>query len=338
MLKKYHKYLRDIGLSEIQIKLYDYILEYKSGTINQIKEALGYSYAQVNYNMSVLEDLGLIFASKSSEKKFYRIDPQIALTKVLEERVEDFRQQIQSIDEKVKAEESSRGECLANVNFYHYTDLNLATQHFYKLIENATEEIIITSLPPTFLQNLELPLYNAFLRGVKLVIYFSKRDFDTLNSYLNEITDIFKRIQIEIIEIEEKACQYVKYNDIIVNNGLILIDNKLFNTILFLDDDLFHFEGFFSGINLVNQAKKYLEIKTIKKRILVEYPDYIQSVIDTIEKFGPISTSELSRKAKIGGSRLREVLEFLLKEEKIEEIKIKDNKPGKPRLEYSIRK
>ena len=40
MLKNYHPYLRDIGLSEIQIQLYDYIIEEKTGTILEIKEKL----------------------------------------------------------------------------------------------------------------------------------------------------------------------------------------------------------------------------------------------------------------------------------------------------------
>ncbi|MEJ2249649.1 MAG: helix-turn-helix domain-containing protein [Candidatus Lokiarchaeota archaeon] len=336
MLKKYHSYLRDIGLSEVQIQLYDYILESKSGTINQIKEDMGYSYAQINYNMSVLEDIGLVFSSKSnSNKKFYRIDPQIALTKVLDEKIKDFKEQIEKIDEKVKAEDSSKGKCIANINFYHYSDVNLAIQYYYKLIEDSKEEIYMTSLPASVLKKLEPVLYNAFLRGIRLVLFFSRRDFESFENYFDVITDIFNRIRIEIIEIKERTCQYVRYNDIIVNNGLILIDGKYLNTILFIDDDIFHFDGFF-GPNFVQEAKRFLEIKTVKKRIQIDYPDSIQSVLNVIKKAGPISTSELSKEAKIGGTKLREALDFLKKEGMINEVKIQINKPGKPRLEYSI--
>ena len=335
MLKNYHPYLRDIGLSEIQIQLYDYLIERKSGTIFEIKENLNLSYSQVNYNMSILEDMGLIFSSKSKKnKKYFRIDPQIALTRVLDEKMKGFKKQINLIGETVKAEESTVGKCYANITFYHYTDVNLAVEYYYKLIENCKNEIYMSALPPTLLKKLEPAFYNAFLKGIELVLYFSKKDFDAIDSYFDEITDILKRIQIEIIQTEQCTCQHVRYNDMIVNNGVVLIDGKYLNTVLFLNDDIFHFDGFY-GINFVDQSKRYLKVKKVIKRIKIEYPEPFQTVLEIIQYRNHISTKELSNQSKIGGGKLKEILNFLINKGVVKESTIKEGS-GKPRKEYTI--
>ncbi|MFX1566739.1 MAG: helix-turn-helix domain-containing protein [Promethearchaeota archaeon] len=336
MLKNYHPYLRDIGLSEIQIQLYDYLIERKSGTTFEIKENLNLSYSQVNYNMSILEDMGLIFSSKSKKnKKYFRIDPQIALMRVLDERMKGFKKQINLIGETVKAEESTVGKCYANITFYHYTDVNLAVEYYYKLIENCKNEIYMSALPPTLLKKLEPAFYNAFLKGIKLVLYFSKDDFDSIEDYFDQITNILKRTPIEIIQTKETTCQHVRYNDIIVNNGVVLIDGKYLNTVLFLNDDIFHFDGFY-GINFVQQSKKYLEVKNIIKRIKIEYPESFQIVLDILRNKKVISTKELSMESKIGGGKLREILDYLTKIGEVEENEIKES-VGKPKKVYSLK-
>jgi sugar-specific transcriptional regulator TrmB len=335
MLKNYHPYLRDIGLSEIQIQLYDYIIEEKTGTILEIKEKLNLSYAQVNYNLSILEDMGLIFSSKSkNNKKYFRIDPQIALTQVLDERMKGFKEQISLIQETVKAEESTSGKCYANITFYHYTDVNLAVEYYYKLIENCKNEIYMSAIPPTLLKKLETAFYHSFLRGIRLVLYFSKEDFDSIENYFDQITDILNRIQIEIIQVKERTCQQVRYNDTIVNNGVVLVDGKYLNTILFLNDDIFHFDGFY-GTNFVQQSKRYLEVKTVVKRIKIEYPEPFQTVLDIIQDKKNVSTKELSIVSKIGGGKLREILRFFINQGIVQETEIK-GESGKPRKEYTL--
>jgi len=335
MLKKYHPYLRDIGLSEVQIKLYDYIIENKSGAVIELKEELNLSYSQVNYNLSVLEDMGLIFSTKSEKnKKFYRIDPKIALTKVLEDRVKNFKKQIDKIEEKVNIEESVQGVCLKNVPFYHYSDLNLAMNNFFELIENSMEEIVLSSLPPILLKKIESVLYNAYMRGVQIKLYFSNADFDSINNYFNLITDILSRVKITIIQTKERTCQRARYNDILVNVGVILIDGKYLNAINFIDDDILHFDGFY-GSTFVEQSKRFMEIKTVEKQIKIEFPEPIQTILDVIKAKQPIMTRELSTQSRVGGGKLREILNFLINEGIIKESEIK-GATGKPRKEYTL--
>jgi len=335
MLKKYHPYLRDIGLSDLQIKLYEYIVENKSGAVIELKEELNLSYSQVNYNLSVLEDLGLIFSTKSEKnKKFYRIDPKIALTKVLEDRVKNFKKQIDRIEEKVNIEESIQGVCLKNVPFYHYSDINLAVNNFIELIEKSTGEIVLSSLPPLLLKKIESILYNAFIRGVQIKLYFSNADFDSINNYFDLITDILSRIKLTIIQTKERTCQRARYNDILVNVGVILIDETYLNSISFIDDDIFHFDGFY-GPAIVDQLKRFLEVKTVEKQIKIEFPKPLQIVLDIIKSKQSIMTRELSTLSKIGGGKLRESLNFLINEGIIKESKIK-GATGKPRNEYSL--
>ena len=61
-----NKFLNEIGLTDIQIKIYNYLLTHKFGTINDIKRDLNYSYTQVHHNLMILEEIGLIESSDSN--------------------------------------------------------------------------------------------------------------------------------------------------------------------------------------------------------------------------------------------------------------------------------
>ncbi len=335
MLKQLWGYLSEIGLSDIQIHLYEFILRNITATINEIKEALHYSYAQVNYNMSVLEEKGLIFSSKGKDKQYHRIDPKIALNRILEDRYKRYQEQINALEEYLKAEESERGACYKHLTFYHYSDVNLAMENIIKLIKNAREEICMSSLPPTFLKNIEGALHEAYLRGVKIELYYSTRDFIEITNYFELITNILRRIRLTIIETEEKTCQLLRYNDIIANNGILLIDDLYFNSIIYLDENFFHFNGF-TDSHLVKTVKKFLRIKTVMKRVKMEHPESVKRVINIIQENEGISTSEIGLKSKISGTKLREILDSLLAEGIIKETKSKSTMGGKPRKEYSF--
>ena len=335
MLKEYLFYLKEIGLSDIQIQIYEHILNNRTGTINEIKEKFNFSYSQVSYNLSVLEEIGLLFSSKSDKnKKYYRIDPKVALNEVLNEKVKDFKKQIDKIDETIKIHESVKGVCIKDINFYHYSDINLAVDNYYKLINNATNEICMSALPLILIKKLEPVLYSAFMRGIKLLLYFSVRDFETITDYFDKITDILKRIGITIVQTEERTCQYMRYNDIIVNNGIVLIDSLYFNTVLYIDDEIFHFDGFY-GPYYAKESKKWLDIKSIVKKITISNSEQIHLVHNVIKKNGPITARELSRKTKIGGGKLKEIINFLLNEKLIDE-KIEQSGVGRPSKIYTI--
>ena len=55
-----------------------------------------------------------------------------------------------------------------------------------------------------------------------------------------------------------------------------------------------------------------------------------------IEGSKKIKTRDLSIKSKIGGAKLKDILEFLIKEGLIEETTIKSEKVGRPGVYYSI--
>ena len=102
------------------------------------------------------------------------MNPKIALTRVLQKKVKNFEDQIEKIEEAIQLEESIKGVCTKNISFYNYSDVNLAIQNFFELIENASEEINMSALPPSLIKKLEHAFYNAFMRGVKIFMYFSK--------------------------------------------------------------------------------------------------------------------------------------------------------------------
>ena len=335
MFAKFLSFLNEIGFTDIQINIYKYLLKNRYGTINDIKNELNYSYTQVYHNLLFLEENQLIESSSESKPKlFIRINPKIALTELLNNRYNNYRDNIENIDKEIKIQESKSGHCVRDVSFYHYSDNILAIENFHHLFEITQKEIIMSSLPPILLRRLEPSLYNAFLRGVKLKMYFSQLDYEEYPNYFEEITDVLKRVRVELIQTKEKTCQLIRFNDNIVNMGNILIDEFYLNSVIFNGNETYHIDGFKGPF--AKQAKKMLEIKTVIKKMEIEYPKPIQNVLKIIEEFKSIKTRDLSSKSKIGGAKLREILEFLANSGVIEETLIKGNKAGRPKRMYSI--
>jgi len=335
MNTKILSFLKEIGFSDVQIAIYQYLLLHKFGTINDIKTELNYSYTQVYHNLLYLEEINLVESLKDSKpKKFIRVNPKIALTQLLDEKFGNFKKNIEKIDEELKIQESTFGRCLKDISFYHYSDVNLAYENFYNLFEKTQKEIVMTSLPPSLLKRLELSLYQAYRRGIKIILYFSLTDFELISNYFEIITDIFKKIKVEIIQTEQKTCQVIRYNDEIVNMGNIIIDEDYLNSVIFKEDQTFHINGFRGPF--AKQAKNYLYVLNVIKRVEIEYPEPIKKILDTIKTANMIKTRDLSSKAKLGGTKLKEILDFLLKEGLIEETIIKGNKAGRPKRLYSI--
>ncbi|MFX1524558.1 MAG: helix-turn-helix domain-containing protein [Promethearchaeota archaeon] len=335
MIAKYVSFLNEMGFSDIQIKIYEYLLKNRFGTITDIKNELNYSYTQVYNNLLYLEKKNLIESSSESKPKlFIRKNPRISLTELLNKRFDDFKENVNKLDDELKIQESKFGRCVKDISFYHYSDLNLAVENFIEILENAQEEIVITSLPPRLLKKLEPSLYEAFLRGIEIQLYFSLLDFESISNYLDIITDILKRIRVEIIQTEQKTCQVIRYNDEIVNMGNILVDENYLNSFIFKEDEIYHIEGFRSP--MAEDAKKYLKVLKVIKRIEIEYPEPIKRVLNLIKENRKIKTRDLSSKSKLGGAKLREILEFLINQGIIEELAIKEDNAGRPKQVYSI--
>ncbi|MFX0034521.1 MAG: helix-turn-helix domain-containing protein [Candidatus Hermodarchaeota archaeon] len=326
-------FLNEFGLSDIQIKIYDYLLNNHFGSIGQIKNDLDYSYAVVRDNLRYLENNGFITASDGKPKMYFRSNPKIILTEILKKKNNTILERIHKLEEGIQALESVKGICTRNITFYHHSDINIGLEYIYELIDKAESEIILSSLPPSLLKKLERGLNRAFLNGIKIKLYYSKLDFESIDNYFGYITDILKNIKVEIIETNEKACRLVRFNDLIVNEGVILID-YYFNSVLFIDDSYFHFNGFYMP-NMAISVRKMFDAKTCIKSIEIN-PDPIQNILDIIKNQEKVKTRELVIKSKISGAKLREILEFLVKERVIKEEIIKREKAGRPKHVYSI--
>jgi predicted transcriptional regulator len=155
-----------------------------------------------------------------------------------------------------------------------------------------------------------------------------------ISNDLEIITDILKRIRVEIIQTEQKTCQVIRYNDDIVNMGNILLDENYLNSIVFKEDEVFHIDGFRGPF--AKQAKDYLEVLNVVKRLEIEYPESIQKVLNTIKENKSIKTRDLSSISKIGGAKLREILNFLINQGILQEKVIKEDKAGRPKREYTL--
>jgi len=328
-----NRFLNEIGLTDIQIKIYNYLLTHKFGTINNIKRELNYSYTQVHHNLMILEEIGLIESSDSNPRVYLKISPKIALTELINKKFNAFQEKINKLDEELKIQESVMGRCVRDISFYYYSNLSLAFENYYILIENTLNEIIMSSLPISLLKRLEPALYQAFMRGVQIRLYFSDLDFEKYSSYLEEVTNTLKRTGTEIIQTKEKTCQLIRFNDEIVNMGHILIDEDYLNSVIFKEDDVFQVDGFRGPF--AKQAKKMLEIKTVEKRIKIGYPRSFKEVLGVIDERNMIKTRDLSKSSGIGGTKLKEILNYLVREGVIKEH-IKSEGVGRPGIYYSI--
>lgn len=68
----------------------------------------------------------------------------------------------------------------------------------------------------------------------------------------------------------------------------------------------------------------------------MKFPEPIKEILDTIIENKMIKTRELSTKLKIGGAKLKDILDFLIDEGLIEETIIKGEKAGRPKHVFSI--
>ncbi|MFX0152792.1 MAG: helix-turn-helix domain-containing protein, partial [Candidatus Hodarchaeota archaeon] len=108
--------MNEIGFSDIQINIYNYLLLNKFSTINDIKKELNYSYTQVYHNLLYLKEKGLVESSSDSKPKMYiRVNPKIALTKLIDKKFSNFKKNIEKIEEDFKAQESKFGRCLKDI-------------------------------------------------------------------------------------------------------------------------------------------------------------------------------------------------------------------------------
>lgn len=325
-------FLQEFGFSDIQIKIYEYLLKNRFGSIEIIKRDLSYSYSQIRDNLNYLEKEKLITSSGGKPKNYFRINPKIALTEKLKKNTDKLLDKIEKLEEDIIVEESEQGICAKNITFYHHSNISIGLTYIYDIIDRAEKQIILSSLPPLLFKKLERALYRAFLKGIKIVVYFSKLDFDSIDNYFGYITDLLKNIGIEIIETSEKTCRLVRFNDLIVNEGIILID-YYFNSVLFVENDYFHFNGFYMP-NMAESVENMLKAKTIIKSVDIN-PDPIQKVLNIIRSKPEIKTRELGIGSKIAGSKLREILDYLIKEKYILEETIQ-GEVGRPKRVYSI--
>lgn len=335
MMAQYISFLNEMEFNDVQIDIYTYLLSHKFGTINDIKTELNYSYTQVYHNLLFLEEKNLIDSTSNSKPKVYiRKNPKIALTELLNKRYDNFKENVDKLDNELKIQESKHGRCVKDISFYHYSEVNLATENFFELIENTQSEIVMTSLPPALLKKLEPSLYDAFIRGVKITLYFSLLDFEVISNYIDIITNILRRIRVEIIQTEQMTCQVIRYNDDIVNMGNILLDEEYLNSIIFKENDIYHIDGFRGPF--AKQAKDYLKVLTVIKRLEIEYPEPIKRVLELIKETKKIKTRDIGKLSKMGGVKIRGILDFLINKGIIKETVIKEDKVGRPKRLYSI--
>lgn len=327
------EFLNEFGLSDIQIRIYAHLVQNRFGTINEIKENINKSFAQVRNNIKILESKGIITSSEGKPKLYYRVNPKVSLINLLKKKDQRIMDKINQLVEDIEVFESEKGLCTRNITFYHHSDLNTGINYVYKLIEKSKTEVCFSAVPPSLLKSFESALHAAYLGGTEIKLYYSKSDFETISNYFDIVTAILKNINMTLVETNEKTCRLVRFNDMFVNEGVILTDDY-FNSILFIDDNFFHFNGFYMP-NTVQGVKKMLDAKNVIKKVQVN-PEPVESIIDIINKNKTIKTKDLSREVKLGGTKLRELLNFLITKGIIEEKVINDGKPGRPKRVYSI--
>jgi len=327
------RFLNEFGLNDIQIKIYNYLLNNRFGSIDDIKKELNYSYSKVRDNLKYLEDHKFITSNDAKPKVYFRVNPKVSLTTLLNKKSNQILEKINKLEENLQVDESSKGVCTRNITFYHHSEIATGIEYIYNLIEKAENEILLSSLPPSLLKNFERALHKAYLNNVKLKIFYSESDFESIRNYFDIITEILKEIKITVVETNERTCRYVRFNELIVSEGAILVDNY-FNSVLFIDDKFFHFNGFYMP-NMADGVRNMLNAKRVIKTIEIT-PELVQNILKVIQDHDAVKTRDLSIRSKIGGAKLREILNLLIDQGLIKEEIIKGDKAGRPKRVYSV--
>ncbi len=329
------KLLVEIDLPDVQQRIYEQLLVSRRATIDTIKEITGLSYAQVQYNLRALEQRGLIAASKGEKPRmFLAINPTTTLAAILDEKYKTWQESIARLNTELRINEQSSGSCTRRVSFYHYTDHDLAIEYYRDLIREATKEIVMSAPPPLILRRLENSLHEAFLKGIPITIFYSTLDFDSVENYMGQVLDILKRVRVTVVETREKVTQLVRFNDVVVNMGVLLIDGVFLNSIVFKDDVVYHADGFY-GQAFVEQAKRFLDILTVEKRI-TENPVPVRSVLDAIANQGFAKTRDIGTASGISGETLRKILDYLVEQGMIAEEIVRTGQAGRPKKVYQV--
>jgi len=335
LIETIKKVLDEIGLNPVQQRIYEHLLVNRRATIDAIKDDTRLSYAQVQYNLRSLENFGLVAAPPGTKPRaFIAVDPKTMLVAILDAKHKDWKESIARLDTELRLRERTTGSCSRHVSFYHYTNFDLAIENLHALIRDAAKEIVLSAPPPSLLRKLEPALHDAFLRGIDITIFYSNLDFDEVKDYIEKILDIMKRTRVTIVQTREKTTQLVRFNDIIMNMGVLLIDGMLLNSIVFKDDMSYHMNGF-QGQAFVDQAKKFLEVLNVEKRI-TENPEPVKAVIDAIEAQGTMKTRDIGNSSGISGETLRKILDYLVKQRLITETVIKSGQAGRPKKVYQV--
>ncbi|MCF2140281.1 MAG: hypothetical protein K9W44_09535 [Candidatus Lokiarchaeota archaeon] len=323
-------------MNENQIEIFFLLLTKNSLTISEIQEETSQSYSQTVVNLKYLQKLGLLTVENCKPKKVHLFDPKISIQQLIEKKNEYFQQNLEKIEREIKIQTSHFGVCAKEISHYYYSDIGLGIERWFRLIYNAEKSIVLSSLPLKIYKRIEPALKHAFQKGIQIQIYYSRLDFNFENQemeVLEKIMDILQNLRFNLIELEEKTCQNVGFNNQIIQNGFLLIDNIFFNSLGFLDEKVFYIHGFYSK-NTVEQITRLFQLKTPKKHIELKYPKVYSKIIQIIQtNQNPIKTRDLSRIIGIGGTKLKQMLDFLVREGEIQK-KIVSSTRGRPAVYY----
>ena len=87
--------------------------------------------------------------------------------------------------------------------------------------------------------------------------------------------------------------------------------------------------------NMADGVRNMLNTKRLIKSIEIT-PKIVQNILNVIQDHNAVKTRDLSIRSKIGGAKLREILNLLINQGLIQEEIIKDDKAGRPKRVYSV--
>lgn len=87
--------------------------------------------------------------------------------------------------------------------------------------------------------------------------------------------------------------------------------------------------------NMADGVRNMLNAKRVIKSIEIT-PELVQNILNVTQDHDAVKTRDLGIKSKIGGAKLREILDLLINQGLIKEEIIKGDKAGRPKRVYSV--
>ncbi|MHA1732496.1 MAG: hypothetical protein ACTSU5_11165 [Promethearchaeota archaeon] len=321
--------LYEHGFDEHMVEVYLSLLHLGRASIKAVREevnsggrgSLSLSYSQVRHALVKLVGRGAAEKHPSAENTYTPVNPKKLFEEIREARLAEMVEVEGHLSELYERTTRQFGLCTLKANNFHFKSLDLGLKILSdRFLRAARESIVFLAPPPPLLRYLRWGLGDAYARGAKVEIHYSKWDFEELPDYFNEVKP-FLTYRAAIFKRKHRIYEATSVDDEFTRVGNLIVDRTAFvmvpyyrakvtaGTVEYGMDFLHGFNRFSSYIPAIFEG---LAQNPVEERF-----DFIPQrealVLDFLREHPRVSKSRLASGVGISGTELKRVTKVLEK-------------------------